>query len=141
MFKKIVFSLVAVCVLSLALLSGGTVLAQDLNPLSELEITGDAAYGSAVADEMENENYIGRTVGNIIKIFLSVLGIIFVILLVYGGAIWMMSGGNEERITKAKQVIYRSIIGLIIIAASYGIATFVINSIIQSTISGGGGVE
>lgn len=60
-----------------------------------------------------------------IKAFLGLLGIIFLILIVYGGYVWMMARGSEQEVEKAKNIIQRAIIGLIIIVASYVITEFV----------------
>lgn len=64
-------------------------------------------------------------VGKVIGAFLSVFGIIFMILIIYGGYKWMMASGREEELKKAKDTIRAAIIGLIIILASYAIAYFV----------------
>lgn len=75
-----------------------------------------------------------RTViSNIIKIVLSLLGIIFIGLLVYAGFTWMTSNGEEEKVSKAKDTIIRAVIGLIIIIAAYGITIFVTKAVINST--------
>jgi hypothetical protein len=72
-------------------------------------------------------------VARLIQTAMSLLGIIAVIIVLYGGFTWMTAGGNEERIGKAKQILTAGIIGLIIVASAYGIATFVITSLISAT--------
>src|SRR3989339_920826 len=57
--------------------------------------------------------------------FLSVLGIIFLIIIVYSGFRWMMAGGNQDQVSEAKKWIRNSIIGLAIIISAYGITLFV----------------
>jgi hypothetical protein len=65
------------------------------------------------------------TVSVIIKAFLGLLGIIFIIMLLLAGFNWMTAGGEEEKVNKAKDTIKRAIIGLIIIVAAYAITHFV----------------
>src|SRR4030043_368748 len=72
-----------------------------------------------------------------IKAFLSLLGAIFIILMVYAGYVWMMAHGNEEEVTKAKRTIQRAIIGLIIVVSAYAITYFIFNAL-NSTGGGGG---
>ena len=72
---------------------------------------------------------VPQIVGSIIAIFLSLLGIIFFILLVYGGALWMTSYGNETKVTRAKELIIDAVIGMVIIIAAYAISSFVINAL------------
>lgn len=64
-------------------------------------------------------------VGKIIQAFLSIFGILFFALMVYGGYKWMIAQGREEEVQKAKDIIKTSIIGLGIVLAAYAIALFV----------------
>jgi hypothetical protein len=72
-------------------------------------------------------------IANIIKIFLALLGIIFTILIIYGGYTWMTAGGSDEKIQKAKDTIQRAVIGFVIVMSAYAITHFVFKSM-----SGGG---
>jgi len=74
-------------------------------------------------------------IGKIIKIALSWLGIIALLLVIAGGFMWMTSGGNEDKIKKAKSLMINAFIGLAIILLSYVIAHFVIEKI--QSVSGG----
>ena len=88
-----------------------------------------------------SETTISAIVGTAVKTFLSILGIIFVVLMLYGGYLWMMARGSEEEVTKAKELIRTAIIGLIIIVAAYAVSFFIFNRLTQRTLttpSGGG---
>ncbi|MCH7759518.1 hypothetical protein IID20_04125 [Patescibacteria group bacterium] len=100
------------------------VAAQDLGNGFLENLGTEAGYGDASLPEV---------IGNVIKILLSLLGLIAVVLLIAGGFIWMTSGGNEEKIKKAKQLMGAAIIGLIIVIAAYAIATFVIGQLVGVT--------
>lgn len=76
---------------------------------------------------------ITTIVSNIIKIVLGLLGIIFVVLIVYAGFRWMTSSGNEDQIDSAKKQIVSAIIGLIIILSAYGITLFIVKAIANAT--------
>ncbi len=76
-------------------------------------------------------------VANIINIFLGVLGVIAVVIIMYGGYLWMTAKGNEEQLEKAKKLLIDGAIGLAIILMAWGIAAFIINRIRDAT--GGGG--
>ncbi|MBU1038930.1 Ig-like domain-containing protein [Patescibacteria group bacterium] len=80
-----------------------------------------------------------ETVANIINIFLGVLGIIAVVLIIYAGYIWLTSQGNEEKITQAKKILSSAVIGLVIILASFGIATFIFNRLTGAINNNGDG--
>ncbi|KKR07659.1 MAG: hypothetical protein UT32_C0008G0014 [Parcubacteria group bacterium GW2011_GWC2_39_14] len=70
-----------------------------------------------------------QTVGKIIKIFLDVLGIIFLCIVLYAGYLYMTSGGDPEKTKTAKAWIINAVIGLIIIFLSYSIVAFVFNAL------------
>lgn len=60
-------------------------------------------------------------VARIIKILISFLGFMFTAYVIYGGALWMFSAGNDDQITKAKSIITNGIIGVVVILMSYSI--------------------
>ncbi len=65
--------------------------------------------------------------GLLINAFLSLFGIIFMILIIYGGYKWMLAAGREDEINSAKEIIKAAVIGLIIVMASYAITYFVVS--------------
>ncbi len=64
-------------------------------------------------------------IGTAIKALLSVIGIVFIVLIIYAGYTWMLARGNETEAQKAKDTITRAIIGLFIVLAAYAITAFV----------------
>jgi hypothetical protein len=70
-------------------------------------------------------------IGQIVAIILSILGILFIFLMVYGGYLWMTAMGNETQATKAKDLIQAAVIGLIIMLAAYAISYFVTSSLVS----------
>ncbi len=72
------------------------------------------------------EESLVLAIGLIIRTILSLLGVIFLILILYAGFLWMTAGGNEEQLTKAKNLLKNSAIGLAIVLAAYAITYFVI---------------
>ena len=70
---------------------------------------------------------------SIIKYMLGFLGILAVIIILIGGFKWMTAAGNEDQVGEAKKIIVAGIIGLVIILASWGIASFVLNSLLNAT--------
>src|SRR3989338_5359213 len=79
------------------------------------------------------------TIANIIRYALGVIGIVFLVLIIYGGVTWMTAGGHEKNIEKAKKIITNAVIGLIIIFLAFGIVSFVIGKLEQAVNNGGGG--
>ncbi|MFA6428265.1 MAG: pilin [Candidatus Buchananbacteria bacterium] len=63
---------------------------------------------------------------NVIRWFLSLLTFIAVLMIIYGGFLWMTSRGNQDQIDKAKQVLKNTVIGLILILSSLIIVSFIV---------------
>lgn len=74
---------------------------------------------------------IKDTIENIVRIVVGFIGIIFLLLLLYGGLIWMFSAGNTDKVNRAKKIITSAVIGLLVTLMAYSIANFIIE--------GGGG--
>ena len=74
------------------------------------------------------------TIANrIITTFFSLLGLIFLSMMLYGGYKWLTAMGEEESVETAKKTIMSAVMGIIIIIASYAITVFVINRVYSST--------
>lgn len=72
-------------------------------------------------------------IARIIRIALSFLGILAVSLIIYAGFMWMTSGGEEEKVSKAKKILANAVIGLAIILSALAITQFVLNRLIEAT--------
>ncbi len=77
-----------------------------------------------------------QLVGRVIRTIMSILGIIFVVLMVYAGFKWMTARGEEEPIKEAKDTIRAAIIGLILVFLAYAITGFVIDAVVKATTTG-----
>lgn len=60
---------------------------------------------------------------------LYAVGIISVVMLIYGGLRYIVSGGDSKKVTDAKNTIMYAIIGLIISILAFAIVNFVINAV------------
>ncbi len=76
------------------------------------------------------------SVARIIKFVLGFLGLIFLVLTLYAGFMWMTSAGNEDRVGTAKKILWGAIIGLAIVMFSYSITQFVVKNLYEVSTSG-----
>jgi lysylphosphatidylglycerol synthetase-like protein (DUF2156 family) len=95
------------------------------------------SYGGSTSG-VESGTQLASIIGTIISIALSLLGIVFLTLLVYAGYNYLMAGGDESKVETAKHTISRSIIGLFIVLAAYAIAKFVVPALMCATGAGSG---
>lgn len=79
------------------------------------------------------------TIGRIINVALSLLGVVFLILMVYAGAIWMTAGGEGKKVDKAKGILINAVVGLLITMSAYAISVFVLNLLSDATGGSGSG--
>lgn len=60
---------------------------------------------------------------------LGIVGSLALLVFVYAGVMLLISAGNSEKITQAKQTIISAIIGLVVVFSSYMIIQFVMESL------------
>jgi len=106
---------------------GGGAGAQGTLPFLK-KVGGKAGYARA------SELSVATTVGNIIYGTLGLLGVIFLVLTVYAGFLWLTAGGNEENVAKAQKYLKNGIIGIAIVLAAFSITAFVLRVLIYSTL-------
>ena len=71
-------------------------------------------------------------IARVIRVFLGTLGIIFTILVLWSGWIYMTAQGDDTKIKKAKDILKNGIIGMIICIFSYTITTYILNRILEA---------
>lgn len=117
-------------IFSPALNGGRGVLAAD----GGLKTTADAAG-------LSTNSSVAGIIGQIIYAILGFLGVVFIILLIYGGFIRMTAQGAPDKIKTSTGIITSAIVGIIIILASYAITAFVLGNVMDSLGSSGSGGE
>lgn len=88
----------------------------------------------AIQDELGGTFGLGtqdlkQTLIGVVNVLLGFLGILAIIVILVGGFKWMTSGGNEEKVAGARQMIVAGIIGLAIILASFAIVQFIVTNV------------
>ena len=96
-------------------------------PLNDLKTIAEDNVGYSSAEQ----NSIRTITAKIVQSILSLLGIIFLILIIISGYQWMTAGGNEESIAKAKKRIINATIGVAIVILAYSIHVFVIEMLLS----------
>lgn len=84
-----------------------------------------AQFGLGEATPAGIKHEIKSSIATIIIGILQYVGAIFLVLVVVGGIMWMVSGGNEQRVERAKKIITSAVIGLVIIMTAYAITLFI----------------
>jgi len=84
--------------------------------------------GSTIKDALQlSDKDTKTTTMDFVRYALSLVGLIAVVMIIYGGIRYMTSGGNQEVIQNARAILKWSIVGLVIIILSQVIMVTVVN--------------
>lgn len=121
--KKNCAYVVSLIALALALvMPAGQVLAAPVNVFP-----GGACQGNTrVCGNAGSTNPIFNIVKNVINILLYATGIIAVIMIIIGSIGYVLSGGEQSKITGAKNTILYAVIGMIVAVMAFAIVNFVV---------------
>ena len=93
------------------------------------EAANQGFLGSAGTSDIEEGSglitSIPGAIGRIIGVVLSFVGVMFFLLMIYGGFMWMFSRGNDAQVQQAKSLITAAVVGLIIVMMAYAITVFI----------------
>lgn len=138
--KNIKSKIIAILFLAILFLAGSSACYAGLfleDNDSEFNQTESFRLGSGFAES--DETTMAQVVATVIEAFLGLLGIIFLVLIVYAGYNWLTARGEEEKVNKAKDTLWRAIIGIIIVVGAYVITYFVLNNLPWGAGGGPGG--
>ncbi|MDO4773875.1 MAG: hypothetical protein Q4A37_02000 [Candidatus Saccharibacteria bacterium] len=88
----------------------------------------NAARGTGVPTNLANGD--GSLIQTIINVMLYAIGVISVIMLIIGGFRYVVSGGQKESVTAAKNTILYAIVGLLVALFAYAIVHFILQMVI-----------
>lgn len=67
-------------------------------------------------------------IGRVINGVLTVVGSLALLMFIYGGFTWMLSGGNFTAVERGKNILIWASLGLVVIFISYALVNFVIST-------------
>ncbi|MBP9828208.1 hypothetical protein KBC55_03570 [Patescibacteria group bacterium] len=122
---KISRSLILTLILSVVLFIPAVVFGQFTDGLPDV---ADATQGGYNANSS-----LAGTIGLLIQAFLGILGVIFLLLTIYAGFLWMTAAGDDGKVKQAKETLVRAVIGMVIVLAAYSITFFVLGYVAAAT--------
>ncbi|MBC7707772.1 hypothetical protein H7Y63_00940 [Polaromonas sp.] len=93
--------------------------------------TGDAGSGSECTEAgggTASVSGLYKLAANVVNIFSIIVGIIAVLMIIFGGFKYITSGGDSGNVSGAKNTLIYAIVGLIIVALAQFIVRFVLNT-------------
>lgn len=73
-----------------------------------------------------------RLAVNVSDIILGIVGSLALLMLVYGGFTWVLSGGSSEAVQKGKDIVRNAVIGLVVVFSSWMIVSLVVRAFVCS---------
>ncbi len=101
-----------------------------ISPTNALAVEGVVELENPL--NLDEDQPIADLAGRVIRAFLGIIGIIGLVIFIYGGVLWMTSAGHAERVTRGKDLFVWSIVGLVVIFSSYTIVSFVLTKVISN---------
>ncbi|HLD31370.1 MAG TPA: hypothetical protein VJB37_00535 [Patescibacteria group bacterium] len=110
-----------------------------------LVVPAEAAYKATQAESFAAKANVGigaeemtveQAGGKAAKLALGMVGLIFFVLVFYGGFLWFTAQGKEEQIDKARGTIIAASIGLVLTVSSYAITNFVMTRLVEGQKAG-----
>lgn len=138
--KKVIKKALQAVLLVPILALSASIVAPQLSPVSaqqdcdtgtlSLSSGADCARGAEQPENLFGEGGIFQVVTNIL---LFLIGAISVIMLIFGGIRYVVSGGDSTAVTAAKNTILYAIVGILIAFLAYAAVNFVITQLIDNT--------
>lgn len=79
-----------------------------------------------LAGNIDGADGLREIVIRVVRSILGFVGLIAVLVIMYGGYVWMTSAGNSDKVERAKTIIVNGLIGLAVIIASFAIVSLVV---------------
>ena len=124
MRKNIQLVLIVLLLLSSIFLIGERVLAQDLGAGLE-----KAAQPAGLIPTQAETSTVEGIIGKVIRVGFGMMGIVFLIMILYSGIVWMTAGGAAETTAKARTMLIHAAIGMLVTLIAYQVTYFVITKI------------
>ena len=81
----------------------------------------------------EGTTKVNELITSIVNIFSIIVGLISVVMIIYGGFRYVTSGGDSNNVSNAKNTIIYAIIGLVVVALAQFIVQFVLDKVTNAS--------
>ncbi|MBU1151264.1 hypothetical protein KJ632_00375 [Patescibacteria group bacterium] len=97
-------------------------------PVASAALINPGDNPAVIAEQTGGESSLRSLVLTMVNYFLTFLGIIAVIMVIYGGVTYVLSAGNDEATGNAKKIIQYALVGLIIVLLSFAIVNTILGA-------------
>lgn len=93
----------------------------------------NAAHGNGQPAELFGAAGVFTTISSLM---LYIIGALSVIMIIFGGLRYVLSGGNTASVTAAKNTILYAIVGVVVALLAYAVINFVLGALVPGTSDG-----
>lgn len=126
--KKLIFCLLTICFLTI-LLSPQIIFAE----LGVDTVRESLNVAAKDIGEIEQGSNLPAMLGQVINYFFAIIGVVFLVMTLFGGLRWMTAGGNEDKVKQGKTFIIGGINGIIIIFLAYAMVYVILAALGAAT--------
>jgi hypothetical protein len=99
------------------------------DPAFSLQNGGSIVQSAGDSAGLGGASDVPTIVGRGINVLLGIVGIVFVVITVYAGFLYLTAQGEETNVKKAKKMLSQAVIGLVLIVGAYAITTVVVDAL------------
>lgn len=122
-----------IILLYLLLLIASVVALPVLAQTSDIKNLENSLNASADTAGLETKTDLQTALGRPIGYLFGIIGLIALAVTLLGGFLWMIAGGNEEKVHKAKEFIGQGINGMLVMFFAYALVYVVLAALTSAT--------
>ncbi|HBK33504.1 TPA: hypothetical protein DEP34_04375 [Candidatus Uhrbacteria bacterium] len=104
--------------------------------LGALLLPSAALAAGALVSPFGGTTDVPTIVGYIIRAILGLSGVLALAMFIYGGILWLTSGGTPSKVTKGRDTLVWAALGLVVLFTAYTLVATVVSLIGTGTITG-----
>lgn len=110
------------------LMVGALALVSFLPGVANAALLGQGDNVASVAEETGGEGSLRALILRMVNYFLTFLGVLAVIMIIYGGVTYVTAAGKDEAVGNAKKIIMYALVGLIIVLLSFALVNTILGA-------------
>ncbi len=111
------------------LMAVGLVLFQFIPAFAQGGLISPTDQPGRLAEATGGQGSLRQLVLTFLNFFLGFLGLISVIMIIYGGVLYVTAAGEQEKVDKGKKIIMYAIVGIVIILLAFAIVNTVLGGL------------
>lgn len=128
-FKKLSLLLISIIFITfLSFLLSNSSFAQGLVPESSSNESSCSGRSATECGDYKINDFLQLAV-NIAQWILGIVGVLTLVMFIFGGISFIFSAGSKEQVSKAKKIIISAIVGLIIVFVSWLVINFLLKTL------------